>query len=141
MLRHIQHCQEIRIEPSVHKTNKGTFPRHILHAARTCPLNYIPIYIYISQASPARHWNISYSGQIGDLLLDFSNASDKVPHHHLATKLHQYGMRGKTVEWVKSYLSSRTQEVIMEGKSLHRPQSPQASHRDLYLHPSSSFAI
>ena len=39
-------------------------------------------------------------------------------HHHLATKLHHYGMRGKMLEWVKSFLSSRTQEVILEGKTL-----------------------
>ena len=49
-------------------------------------------------------------------VLDFSKAFDKVPHHHLATKLHHYGMRGMTLEWAKSFLSSRTQEVILEGK-------------------------
>ena len=56
-------------------------------------------------------------GQIDAVLLDFSKAFDKVSHHHLATKLHHYGMRGKMLEWVQSFLSSRTQEVILEGKT------------------------
>ena len=55
---------------------------------------------------------LSNGGQIV-AVLDFSKAFDKVPHHHLATKLHHYGMRGMTLE---SFLSSRTQEVILEGK-------------------------
>ena len=59
---------------------------------------------------------INEGGQIDAVLLDFSKAIDKVPYHHLATKLHHYGMRGKTLEWVESFLSSRTQEVILEGK-------------------------
>ena len=55
-------------------------------------------------------------GQIDAVLLDFSKAFDKVSHHHLATKLHHYGMRGKMLEWVQSFLRSRTQEVILAGK-------------------------
>ena len=59
---------------------------------------------------------LNEGGQIDAVLLDFSKAFDKVSHHHLATKLHHYGMRGKMLEWVQSFLSSRTQEVILEGK-------------------------
>ena len=60
---------------------------------------------------------LNEGGQIDAVLLDFSTAFDKVSHHHLATKLHHYGMRGKMLEWVKSFLSSCTQEVILEGKT------------------------
>ena len=59
---------------------------------------------------------LNVGGQIDAVLLDFSKAFDKVSHHHLATKLHHYGMRGKMLEWVQSFLSSRTQEVILEGE-------------------------
>ena len=59
---------------------------------------------------------LNEGGQIDAVLLDFSEAFDKVSHHHLATKLHHYGMRGKMLEWVKSFLSSPTQEVILKGK-------------------------
>ena len=58
---------------------------------------------------------LNEGGQIDAVLLDFSKAFDKVSHHHLATKLHHYGMRGKMLEWMQSFLSSRTQEVILEG--------------------------
>ena len=65
---------------------------------------------------------LNEGGQIDAVLLDFSKAFDKVSQHHLATKLHHNDMRGKTLERVKSFLSSRTQEVILEGKGLHRCQ-------------------
>ena len=56
------------------------------------------------------------AGQIDAVLLDFSKAFDKVSHPHLAAKLHHYGMRGNTLDWIQSFLSNRTQEVVLEGK-------------------------
>ena len=53
---------------------------------------------------------------IDTVLLDFSKAFDKVSHPHLAAKLHHYGMRGSTLEWIQSFMSNCTQEVVLEGK-------------------------
>ena len=57
------------------------------------------------------------SQQIDGILLDFSKAFDKVPHRRLAAKLHHYGVRGKTLSWIQSFLAGRTQQVTLEGQA------------------------
>ena len=37
------------------------------------------------------------------ILLDFSKAFDKVAHEKLILKLHQYGIRGDTLNWIKDF--------------------------------------
>jgi hypothetical protein len=49
------------------------------------------------------------------ILLDFSKAFDKVPHERLLLKLHYYGIRGLTLQWIKNFLLDRTQQVLLEG--------------------------
>jgi hypothetical protein len=58
---------------------------------------------------------IDSSIQIDAILLDFSKAFDKVFHERLAAKIHHYGVRGPTLNWIKSFLAGRTQRVIVEG--------------------------
>ena len=48
-------------------------------------------------------------------ILDFSKAFDKVPHIRLIQKLEYYRIRGKPLQWIKSFLSHRSQRVIIEG--------------------------
>ena len=55
--------------------------------------------------------------QVDAAVLDFSKAFDKVPHTRLLNKLHYYGIRGKHHSWIKSFLSGRTQRVIVDGQS------------------------
>ena len=40
------------------------------------------------------------------ILLDFSNAFDKVSHETLALKLHDYGIRRPALKWVKGFLDN-----------------------------------
>ena len=51
------------------------------------------------------------------ILLDFSKAIDKVSQEKLALKLHDYGLRGHTLKWVKGFLDNRHQSVIVNGSS------------------------
>jgi hypothetical protein len=53
--------------------------------------------------------------QIVAILLDFAKAFDKVPHQRLLYKLHHYGIRGATLSWIESFLTSRKQHVLTEG--------------------------
>ena len=55
-------------------------------------------------------------GQIDALLLNFSKAFDTVPHKYLQHKLDYYRIRGSTLNWIKSFLRYRTQQVLCEGK-------------------------
>ena len=54
--------------------------------------------------------------QLDTILLDFSKAFDKVDHRKLCIKLEHYGIRGKTLEWIKDFLKNRTQRVVINGK-------------------------
>ena len=53
---------------------------------------------------------------IDAVYLDFQKAFDTVPHKRLLTKLEGYGIRGKLLKWIGSYLTDRQQRVILNGK-------------------------
>ena len=55
--------------------------------------------------------------QIDAILLDFSKAFDKVPHQLLLLKLQHYGIRSQLLSWVESFLTGRSQKVLVEGKT------------------------
>jgi hypothetical protein len=50
-------------------------------------------------------------------IMDFSKAFDKVSHNLIIHKLKHYGITGKTNEWIKNFLSDRTQSVVVEGET------------------------
>ena len=58
---------------------------------------------------------IDDKAQIDAVLLDFSQAFDKVPHNRLVSKLHYYGICGWTLSWIHSFLANRTKLVAVEG--------------------------
>lgn len=53
--------------------------------------------------------------QVDIILLDFAKAFDKVPHSRLLHKLTYYGVNIKTINWVRSFLENRKQNVVLEG--------------------------
>ena len=61
--------------------------------------------------------NLDYGLQTDTLILDFQKAFDTVPHQRLIQKLDHYGIRGNILEWIKCWLISRTQNVVVEGES------------------------
>ena len=50
------------------------------------------------------------------ILLDFSKAFDKVYHSKHLWKLHQYGIHGQVLNWIRAFLGSRTQRVVIDGE-------------------------
>ena len=47
------------------------------------------------------------------IYLDFAKGFDTVPHKRLIHKLRAYGIRGKVLNWIKSFLSHRRQKVVL----------------------------
>ena len=52
---------------------------------------------------------------VDSVYLDFSKAFDKVDHQIVLAKLSHIGIRGKLLLWIESFLTSRTQYVIVNG--------------------------
>jgi len=50
------------------------------------------------------------------LFLDFTKAFDSVPHERLLLKLSALGITGHLLNWLRSFLTSRSQRVVMNGK-------------------------
>ena len=56
------------------------------------------------------------NGKQHDLaILDFSKAFDVVPHERLLLKIEHYGIKGQTYQFIRSFLSGRSQTVIVDG--------------------------
>lgn len=61
--------------------------------------------------------NMFDNGESLDVVyLDFRKAFDSVPHERLLIKLSAYGIEGELLQWIKGFLSQRTQRVRV-GKS------------------------
>ena len=52
--------------------------------------------------------------------LDFSKAFNSVPHERLIRKLSALGIKGNTLQWIRSFLNSRKEIVVVNG-SLSKP--------------------
>ena len=51
------------------------------------------------------------------IIMDFAKAFDKIPHGRLLHKLEYYGIRGSTHKWINTWLSGRTQQVVLGGQA------------------------
>ena len=60
--------------------------------------------------------SMSKGKQIDAVIMDFSKAFDMVPHNSLLVKLSGYGIQDKTLDWIGSFLSDRSQRVVVEGE-------------------------
>ena len=56
-------------------------------------------------------------GVIDTIYLDFSKPFDTVPHRRLLNKLKAYGINGELYNWIKDFLTSRSQIVKVNGTS------------------------
>ena len=61
--------------------------------------------------------NLDDGADIDLQIFNFSKAFDKVPHQRLLSKLHYYGIQGKTLGWINSWLTERSQRVVVDGEA------------------------
>ena len=60
--------------------------------------------------------NASVGKQTDIILLDFSKALNKVHHSKPLWKLNQYGIHGRELAWIRAFLESRSQQVVIDGE-------------------------
>ena len=48
---------------------------------------------------------------------DYTKAFDSVPHQRLLKKLSAYGIRCRTLRWIKDFLTERRQRVVVQGQA------------------------
>ena len=65
---------------------------------------------------------LNNKGQTDAILLDFSKAFDKVDHKILTSKASTLGIGPLTLKWISSFLTNRTQTVLVD--SAHSDPSP-----------------
>ena len=95
----LQHMSESGL---LHPAQHGFLPR------RSCATQLIEVLEDWTRALDAREpVDVAY--------LDFSKAFDSVPHQRLLHKLEAYGIRGKLLQWVKAFLTKRSQRVVVQG--------------------------
>ena len=82
--------------------------QHGFRRGRSCLTNLIEFFQKVI--------NIHDDGDPVDIVyLDFKKAFDKVPHERLMAKLKAHGIGGEVANWVKDWLSNRTQRVTVDG--------------------------
>ena len=57
--------------------------------------------------------NLSQKDHLDIIFLDFDKAFDKVPHKRILLKLSKYGISGKLLKWIESFLKNRLQRVVL----------------------------
>ena len=62
------------------------------------------------------HFNDEGS-QTDVIILDFSKAFDTVPHAELLTKLESFGITGSIHHWLRTFLTKRYMQVVVDGES------------------------
>ena len=59
---------------------------------------------------------LNEGNEVDVIYLDYSKAFDKVDHKILLEKMKHYGIRGKVLSWVESFLTNRKQAVVVDGE-------------------------
>ena len=88
--------------------NKFNDSQHGFRIGRSCVSELLTHYDRIVDI-------LSRGSNVDTIYLDFAKAFDKVDHGIVLKKLSLLGIRGQLLEWIKSFLSSRSQMVLVNG--------------------------
>ena len=107
LCEHIIHCAVIR-----HLNNCKILSdaQHGFRKQRSCETQLILTIDDLARGLDDR-------AQIDVVLLDYEKAFDKVSHRHLLKKVEHYGVRGSVLDWIRDFLSNRTQAVLVDGQT------------------------
>ena len=60
---------------------------------------------------------VKFEKQTYVIIMDFAKVFDKETHRRLLYKLDHYGIRGSIHKWFGSWLSERSQKVVLDGQA------------------------
>ena len=106
----LEHILHHNITNYLDTNNTLTDAQHGFRKKRSCETQLVTTLNEFTKA-------LNDGKQMDTILLDFSKAFDKVDHYKLCLKLHHYGIRGKSLDWIRHFLTGRTQWVTINGKS------------------------
>ena len=78
--------------------------------ARSCKTQFLALMHELAESLDKRI-------QTDMIILDFSKAFGRVPHQRLFKKAHHYGIRGKKLQRISSFLNGRTHRVLVQDQS------------------------
>ena len=119
----LEHIIYSNIIKHLNKHNAITEVQHGFREKRSCESQLL---ITVNDFAKA----LNNGDQMDTILLDFSKAFGKVDHQKLCLKLAHYSIKGKSLNWIQSFLSGRAQQVILNGKSSEKSTLPQESHKE-----------
>ena len=82
--------------------------QHGFRSGRSCLTQHLHHFDDVLEA-------LSENSDFDSIYLDYAKAFDKVDHKLLVKKLTHYGIHPKIVKWVESFLTNRTQSVVVDG--------------------------
>ena len=89
--------------------------QHGFRSQRSCDTQLVQFYPdMVSNLDGARDRG---QKQTHVIIMDFALAFDKVPHTRLLYKLDHYGIKGTTHKWISSWLSERSQKVVLNSQA------------------------
>jgi hypothetical protein len=89
--------------------------QHGFRKARSCESQLLR---FIQELNANNNKNI----QTDLIFMDFAKAFDKVSHRRLLYKLKYYGIQTHTLNWIQTFLTDRTQTVVIDGVTSGVPQ-------------------
>ena len=90
------------------ETNAFNVNQHGFRAGRSCLSQLLTHYDNIITL-------LEKNVNVDTIYLDFAKAFDKVDHSIVLKKLSLLGIRGKLLSWIESFLTTRTQKVMVNG--------------------------
>ena len=89
--------------------------QHGFRKARSCESQLLQ---FIQELNANNNKNL----QTDLIFMDFAKAFDKVSHRRLLYKLKYYGIQTHTLNWIQTFLTDRTQTVVIDGVTSGVPQ-------------------
>ena len=84
--------------------------QHGFRKSRSCETQLITVREEIAKWKDDGH-------DVDMLIMDFSKAFDTVPHQRLLSKFESYGIYGNLGNWLRHWLTARTQTVMLDGEA------------------------